>query len=527
MSENQLNKYRDQIDQIDRQIIKLLEERFEVVRGVGEYKKAKGFPVLDAAREKQKLEALTKLCEESKRTYMEEILKGIMAQSRRFQEDHEVGQEQAPGEGKVQAPGEGLSQAQVAPACRFGLLGRKLSHSHSPVIHKMLGGYEYGIFEREPEHLEAFFEDDSWEGINVTIPYKREVMKYCDELSETAIACNSVNTIVREHEEHGLIIRGHNTDYDGFRYMVECSGIDPRGKKALVLGSGGVSGTVSQVMKDLGADPVIIISRSGENNYGNLDRHKDAAIIINTTPVGMFPNAGEAALDIGLFPACEAVYDLIYNPLRTKLMLDAQRLGIPAYGGLLMLVAQAAKAGQLFGQTLTKTTEHVYQELRKGLENIVLIGMPGAGKTTTGKILAENTGRRFLDLDHVITQHQGRTPEEIILEDGVDRFREIESQVLETLVRGIQTGGLVLACGGGIVEREHNRELLQENGQVVWLRRELSELPTEGRPVSQAEGLQRILQRREPAYESWSDLAVDAIGVQETAARIEQRLRKE
>ena len=296
----ELLKYREEIDHIDRKITELLERRFDVVQEVIRYKQRKGLPILDAGREQEKLDALKGTCPDEKRPYVEEILKAMMAESRRYQADHPL---------------------------EYGLLGRVLGHSHSPQIHKVLGGYDYGLFEREPDQLDAFFADDSWRGISVTMPYKRDVMKYCDELSDTAVRCNSVNTIVREQREEGIITIGHNKDYDGFRYIVEKSKISVSGAKTLVLGSGGVSGTVVQVMKDLGGDPVVIISRSGENNYENLERHRDAKIIVNTTPVGMYPKAGESALDIREFPQCKAVYDLIYNPLRTKLMLDAEEAG--------------------------------------------------------------------------------------------------------------------------------------------------------------------------------------------------------
>ena len=497
----ELDIYREEIDHIDRKIIDLLEKRFDVAQDIIRYKQRKGLPILDAGREQQKLDALADLCSDEKRSYVEEILKETMAQSRRFQADHPL---------------------------EYGLLGRVLGHSHSPRIHKMLGGYDYGLFEREPDQLDAFFADQSWKGISVTMPYKKDVMKYCDQLSETAVKCDSVNTIVRRPDG---TLYGTNTDYYGFRYTVEHSGIRTAGAKALVLGSGGVSGTAVQVMKDLGADPVVIISRTGQDNYGNLDRHRDAEIIVNTTPVGMFPKAGEAALDIREFPACRAVYDLIYNPLRTKIMLDAEEAGIPAFGGLTMLVAQAAKGAEEFGFPLLLTVEEACGRLRESLENLVLIGMPGAGKTTTGKILAEKTGRRFLDMDNLITQQQGRTPEEIIRSDGADRFRQIETEVLEALVRGGGTsarsgsmtqaaGGLVIACGGGVVEREVNRQLLRENGKVIWLKRDLSELPTDGRPISQDDGPEAIYARRRSAYESWSDLSAQAIGPEETALQI-------
>ena len=491
-----MQRFREEIDYIDERIIRLLDRRFDIAGEIIRYKQRKGRPILDAGREQEKLDALRELCPDDKVSYIEEILKKMMAESRRYQADHPL---------------------------EYGLLGRVLGHSHSPRIHQMLGGYEYGLFEREPDQLNAFFEDGQWKGINVTIPYKRDVMKYCDELSETAVKCGSVNTVVRRPD--GKLF-GTNTDYCGFRYVAESSGIDIAGAKVLVLGSGGVSGTASQVMKDLGADPVVIISRTGEDNYGNLDRHRDAKIVVNTTPVGMYPNAGEAVLDIKTFPECRAVYDLIYNPLRTKLMLDAEEAGIPAFGGLAMLVAQAAKAAEEFGLTLRRTVEDACKELLESLENLILIGMPGAGKTTTGRKLAEKTGRRFLDLDDLITQQQGRTPEEIIRTDGADQFRRIETEVLDSLVRraGQNAGGIVLATGGGVVEREVNRDLLRENGIVIWLRRPLEELSTDGRPISQTDGPGAIYARRKSAYEGWSDLSVDASGVDETAAQIVELL---
>lgn len=533
--DNMLQKYRMMIDEVDHQIIDLLQMRFDVVTEIGKVKQRKGIPILDAAREQQKLEALTSLCAEEKRAYVAEILKKIMEESRHYQKDHPM---------------------------RYGLLGRVLGHSHSPQIHKMLGGYRYGLFEREPEQLDDFFSDDAWRGISVTMPYKRDVMKYCDEISPQAMDCNSVNTIVRRAD--GSLF-GTNTDYFGFRDTVERSGIDVKGRKALVLGSGGVSGTVVRVLEDLGAAPVVIVSRSGEDNYENLERHADAQILVNATPVGMFPKAGAAPVDIRRLPDLKAVYDLIYNPLRTKLMLDTEAAGIPAFGGLYMLVAQAAKAVELFAreanavepdvriaravETFTwgvKAEETSAREagdipyvpagvsreewiaqacrsLRQELEHIVLIGMPGAGKSTVGQALAQKIRGQFMDMDGAIAVRMGQTPEQIIRERGIDYFRSIETRMLEMILRNRQ-GRLIIATGGGCVEREVNRDLLRENGRVIWLKRPIGELPVDGRPVSQSDGLEEILRRRLPAYQSWSDIEVDCTDVDETVNAIIKHL---
>ncbi len=543
-----LARYRIEIDRIDREIMRLMEERFDVVTEIGAWKERQGLPVLDEKREQQKIAAMKALVSEEKGPYLEGILKGIMAESRNYQEDRKK-RNLSEGTGRDQAGTDGDQvEAAADPAPIFGLLGRVLGHSHSPQVHRMLAGYEYGLFEREPDQLAAFFADPFWRGINVTIPYKKEVMAYCDELSQRAADCASVNTIVRRtSKDGGETTFGDNTDYAGFRYMVEQAGIDVSGSKALVLGSGGVSGTVVCALRDLGADPVIVISRSGENNYQNLDRHRDARIIVNTTPVGMYPRSGEAAVDIREFPACAAVFDLIYNPLRTRLMLDAEAAGIPAFGGLSMLVAQAAEASALFldasgagEEKMTEVrerTDAVFRRLQSQLEDLVLIGMPGAGKTSVGRLLAEQTGRGFLDLDEEIGRQTGRSPEEIIREDGPDRFREIETQILRRVVRregnaegnGLSEncggpGSLVIACGGGIVEREENRALLRENGRVIWVQRPLTELPVSGRPISQNDGVEEIYRRRAGRYEDWSDMTADAPDVAGKARQIMQKL---
>ena len=497
-----LKECRIEIDRIDKQLVQLLEERMNVAGEVIRYKERKALPILDSGREGEKLDALACLCSEDALPYIRQIMKDIMQQSRKYQDDHRM---------------------------KYGLLGKTLGHSHSPLVHRMLGGYEYGLFERDEEQLEAFLEGAVFKGINVTIPYKRAVIPYCSELSERARACSSVNTIINRDGQ----LYGDNTDYAGLRYVIEQSGIEVCGK-ALVFGSGGVSGTAKACLADMGADPVVIISRSGENNYQNLDRHADAQIIVNATPCGMYPNAGVSAADISQFPGLRAVYDLIYNPLRTKLMLDAERLGIPAFGGLAMLVAQAAEGCRLFtGQEITaEKTAEVIRQLQNSLEHIILIGMPGCGKTTVGEVLAKRTGRTFIDLDDAIRDGTGRRPEEIIVEDGRDIFRRIETETLwsilreglrpggEEVPRDASGGGIILAAGGGIVEREENRDLLRENGRVIYVKRPLDQLPSDGRPVSQADGVAAVYERRRERYESWSDLHIDNTSPEEAAEKI-------
>ena len=397
---------------------------------------------------------------------------------------------------------------------KCGLLGRKLGHSYSPAIHGYLGDYSYSLFEKEPEELEEFLRNGDFTGINVTIPYKKNVIPYLDELSPQAQKMGAVNTIVRRAD--GTLF-GHNTDYFGFSSMLERSGVSVSGKKVLVLGSGGASNTVVAVLRESGAE-VIVVSRTGENHYGNLERHADAAMIVNTTPVGMYPDTGKTPVEIASFGKLECVLDVIYNPARTQLLLDAEASGIPTGNGLWMLVAQAKEAAEVFTQNTIPDTEiqRIYSILSRQMQNITLIGMPGSGKTTVGKLLAEKLGRKFMDADVRLEEAAGRSIPEIFRQDGEAVFRRMETQVLQEL--GKQSG-LILATGGGCVTQECNYPLLHQNSIVIWLRRDLDSLPTEGRPLSQVNSLWDMYQTRKPMYEAFADHIVDNNGTPEETVR--------
>ena len=388
-----------------------------------------------------------------------------------------------------------------------GLLGRKLGHSYSPQIHNLLGDYSYVLFEKEPEELENFLKNGDFSGLNVTIPYKKEVIPYLSELSPTAKKMGCVNTVLRRSDG---TLYGHNTDYFGFTSLVRHAGLSVTGKKVLVLGSGGASNTAVAALKDLGANPVVI-SRSGENNYQNLHRHTDAAAIVNTTPVGMYPNTGVSPIDLGLFPHLEGVLDVIYNPARTQLLLDAEKLGIPRENGLWMLVAQAKEAAEVFtgGKISDEVIEKIYRELSHQMKNIVLIGMPGCGKSTIGTLLAEKLGRTLADADEKIISLAGKSIPDIFAQDGEPTFRNWETKALTEL--GKQSG-LVIATGGGCVTQKRNYPLLHQNGYLVWLERDCSVLPTDGRPLSQANDLGKMYAARKPLYEAFADIRVENTG---------------
>ena len=397
-----------------------------------------------------------------------------------------------------------------------GLLGRKLGHSYSPQIHSHLASYEYTLFEKEPEELEAFLKNGSFTGLNVTIPYKKDVIPFLTELTPTAKRLGAVNTIVRRSD--GSLI-GHNTDYFGFCSMVLRSGLAVAGKKVLVLGSGGASNTAVAVLEELGAQ-VVVISRSGENNYDNLHRHADAAVIVNTTPVGMYPKTGVSPIDLGVFPRLEGVLDVVYNPARTQLLLDAESRGLIAMNGLWMLVAQAKESAEWFAgvQIPDDKIAKIHGLLRAQMENIILVGMPGCGKTTVGRALANMQGKRFVDADAVLEERVGRMITDIIPQDGEEAFRQMETDTLAEL--GKQSG-LVIATGGGCVTRERNYPLLHQNGTILWLTRDLNKLPTHGRPLSQAGKLQQMYAVREPMYRRFADAVVSNDGtVEDTMAQI-------
>jgi len=403
---------------------------------------------------------------------------------------------------------------------KCGLLGRKLGHSYSPQIHSFLGKYPYDLFEKEPEQIGEFLKKGDFTGINVTIPYKKDVIPYLDEVSPVAQKMGAVNTIIRR--EDGTLF-GHNTDYFGFASMVKRSGLSVSGKKVLVLGSGGASNTVVAVLLELGAE-VVIISRSGENNYDNLHLHADAAVIVNTTPVGMYPNTGVSPVDLSCFPKLEGVLDVVYNPARTQILLDAERLGLPCQNGLWMLVAQAKEAAEYFTGTEIpdSSIEKIYKTLSAQMQNIVLIGMPGCGKSTIAKILEEKLNREAVDSDTEIIDLAKKSIPEIFAQDGEEVFRSWETKALDALGK---RSGLIIATGGGCVTKERNYPLLHQNGSIFWLKRSLEDLPTEGRPLSQANKLTDMYIQRKPMYEAFADHIIDNNGSpEETAATIVARL---
>lgn len=404
---------------------------------------------------------------------------------------------------------------------RCGLLGEKLGHSYSPAIHALLGEYTYKLYEKKAHELPEFLTAGDFDGLNVTIPYKKAVIPYCDSLSESAARTGAVNTLVRRADG---TLYGDNTDVYGFSYLLESSGIDATGKKALVLGSGGASAAVCAALGDLGAASAIVISRKGENHYGNLDRHADADLIVNTTPVGMYPENGAAPLDLTAFPNCRGVLDVVYNPLRTALVLQAEELGIPCDGGLLMLAAQAKRSSELFtGKRLDDgIIERVYKNLLETMENIVLIGMPGSGKSSTAKLLAERTGRMPADSDEEIVRRSGMSIPEIFSQYGEEEFRRRESAVLKDLGK---RSGIILSAGGGCVLREENYGYLRQNGRIVWIYRDLDALETEGRPLSLGTDLREMFRRRSALYERFADIRIENNGtLEQTAEKIEERL---
>ena len=399
----------------------------------------------------------------------------------------------------------------------YGLLGRKLGHSWSVPIHTALGCQGYRLIELEPEELEGFLSQPNIGGLNVTIPYKRDVMPFCDVIDPMAQAIGSVNTLTRRADGK---LYAFNTDAAGFCWMAERAGISFAGKKTVVLGSGGASLTAVACAKKLGAREVVVISRSGEHNYGNLGRHADADIVVNTTPVGMYPNNGAAAVDLTAFPKCSGVLDVVYNPRRTALLLQAEELGIPCSDGLPMLVAQAKAAEEHFFEKSIPDSENerILAQLRRECTNIVLIGMPGCGKTTVGQALAKLTGREAVDVDQRIVARAGCSIPEIFARDGEAAFRALERE--ETAEAGKLSGKIILT-GGGVIMDQRNYGPLHQNGRIYHLIRDLDILPTDGRPVSQSTDLHALWERRAPFYARFRDASIENSGtVEETAAAI-------
>ena len=400
---------------------------------------------------------------------------------------------------------------------RCGLIGEKLGHSFSPAIHGKLADYEYRLYELSPEQVGPFLEKKEYDGLNVTIPYKKTVIPYCDELTEAARSIGSVNTIVKRPD--GTLL-GHNTDYDGFLWLLKNAGADVKGKKAVVLGTGGASVTVQAALRDLGASPVVVISRGGEDNYDNLDRHADAKILVNATPVGMYPKAGVSPVDLALFPALEGVFDVVYNPAKTQLLLEAEKRGIPCANGLGMLVAQAKAAAEYFdGRPIgDEAVYSIKTELERNTRNIMLIGMPGSGKSTVGAALAASLNRKLVDVDERIVELAGCSIPEIFAKDGEEGFRRIEHQAL---CQVSQESGLVIATGGGVVTRQENFDPMRQNSLIVWLLRDLSLLPRDGRPLSQTNSLTEMFRVREPMYRAAADCIADNNGsVEDTVKQI-------
>lgn len=402
---------------------------------------------------------------------------------------------------------------------KCGLIGRKLGHSYSCQIHHAIADYSYDLWELEPEQLAPFLQKGDFAGVNVTIPYKQQVIPYLDDLSDTARAIGAVNTIVNRSGR----LYGDNTDLAGMIALIRRLGLELHGKKVLILGTGGTSKTARAAAQQLGAAEVYRLSRSGREDavtYEEARRlHGDAAVLINTTPCGMYPAVEDCPLDPADFPRLEGVVDAVYNPLRTNLVLAARGRGIPAQGGLYMLAAQAVYAGALFRgcQAAQADIDLAYRTVLRQVENIVLIGMPSAGKTTVGQLLARRTGKKFTDTDTLAEQRIGMTIADYFRTSGEEAFRAREQ---ETVAEVSAAGGQIIATGGGAILRRENLTALRRNGLLVFLDRPIEQLTaTVDRPLaSDREALRRRYEERYALYRAAADVYIKNDGSPEEAA---------
>ncbi len=394
---------------------------------------------------------------------------------------------------------------------KFGLIGRGISISLSPAIHSGFFDYDYELFELDETAVIEKLKARDFDGLNVTIPYKKTVIPYLDFIDEKARQIGSVNTIVNKNGA----LYGYNTDYYGFVKTLEKIDFNPENKKALVLGSGGASLSIRQALADLGAGEIVTVSRNGENNYSNLSRHYDASVIVNTTPVGKYPNNDEKPLSIGSFEMLEAVIDINYNPVKSALLVDAQKRNIKVSGGLTMLVWQAKKSAELFtGECVPdEKCEKILNTLLFGMKNIVFTGMPSCGKSTVGRTVAEKLGREFLDTDEMIEKSNGMSPSEIIITKGEKHFRDLETAEVKNAAKKT---GVVIALGGGAVLREENVDALKQNGILVYLDRPLDELVSDDRPLSTDIG--KLFEERKEFYEKAADIRIKSQSTAEKTA---------
>lgn len=483
-----LNELRGKLDDIDNSILDLFEERIATCREIGNIKRETGTDVYVPAREEEKLQKVKELAGFESRPYVETLFKTLMDLSK----DH-----------------------QRLPA--FGVLGRTLAHTYSPEIHSLFdSSYSYSVIEREPEELDALFSNGVFKGFNVTIPYKKDACARCDELDDASRTTGSVNTVVFEDGK----VKGWNTDYFGFIYMLHRKGISVSGKKVLVLGTGGAASAVFYALDTLGAAEIYKCDLETEINYSNVyDKAGDAQIIVNCTPVGMFPKVDNRLLDLTKFASLEACADVVYNPSRTRFLQDAEELGLKTCGGLAMLVAQAYKSSRIFAGDIEgasalgnpdksipseaeEAIEKVIRILENRMKNITIIGMPGSGKSLLARNIAKATGRTLVDLDIAFAEKFGQTPAEVLSGPGEDVFREMECEIAAEF---LPQSGLVISCGGGIVTRDVNKFYVRCNSNVFYLERPLTALTDKNRPISQLHGVEKLYSQRKDKYESWCD----------------------
>ena len=390
---------------------------------------------------------------------------------------------------------------------QYGLIGAKLGHSYSMAIHAQLGDYDYRLYEQTEAEFLELLSRRAFRGLNVTMPYKVLAYAHCDALSDTAKEVGCVNTLVVRPDGS---LYGHNTDIGGFIALAKHAGVAIAGKKTVILGSGGTSLTARAACRRLGARQIVVISRSGPVDYAALyAEHADAEVLINTTPVGMYPNNGQAAADLSRLPNLTGVLDVIYNPDKTALVLDAEARGIPAAGGLYMLVGQAREAAELFiGRDISESeTVRIYRQLRDEALNLILIGMPGTGKSCIGQALAGRMNRPFVDLDGEIVKRAGKSIPEIFAEGGEAAFRALEHEVIRDFCK---EKGAVIATGGGAVLRSDNVRAMRQNGLLCLLTRPLDALPMDGRPLSKSpEALRQMWRVREPFYRGAADYTIE------------------